>query len=128
MSKANETARTRRLLEGIPVVFVTTVIDMCPRCRRPTGHASHHSGWPDRYVSHRDWHGWLEIKTHDGVLSLKQKLVMRALREADSNQAWVVRLPLTVGGDCAIEDEEGVVHARCDENAESLIRALRRLR
>lgn len=39
------------------------------------GHAMQAPGWPDLYVCHPIWTGWIELKMHDGELSTAQKIV-----------------------------------------------------
>jgi len=47
-------------------------------------------GWPDRYVAHPAWQGWLEFKTARGRLAPAQKIVLRALSERGA-KAYVMR-------------------------------------
>jgi hypothetical protein len=43
------------------------------------GHAQQAPGWPDIYVAHCIWSGWIELKSHDGELSEAQRIVGRKL-------------------------------------------------
>lgn len=43
------------------------------------------SGWPDRYVSHRRWHGWIEFKGVDTVLQDNQKYIIEQLLLRNEN-------------------------------------------
>lgn len=43
------------------------------------GHAMQAPGWPDLYVCHPIWSGWIELKMHDGELSTAQKIVGNSL-------------------------------------------------
>lgn len=45
------------------------------------GHAMQAPGWPDLYVAHRIWTGWIELKVDDNDLRPNQVRVVRALRE-----------------------------------------------
>lgn len=38
------------------------------------------SGFPDLYVAHRDWTGWLELKYQDGRSRKSQQFAVRELR------------------------------------------------
>ncbi len=49
------------------------------------------SGWPDRFVAHPAWSGWLEMKTGNRKLSAGQQNVLRRLNEAGV-RAYVLRL------------------------------------
>lgn len=49
-------------------------------------------GWPDRWVGHRLWTGWLELKTEDGVVSALQAQRVRDIRARRPGTAWVLRL------------------------------------
>lgn len=55
------------------------------------GHAMQARGWPDLYVAHRDWDGWLELKVGSNSCSTLQQIVIRDLRERDV-PAFVLRL------------------------------------
>lgn len=57
-------------------------------------------GWPDRYIAHRRWAGWIEFKGPRTRLAHLQALRIRALRERGVN-AVIVRFPNR------IEDENG---------------------
>ena len=70
------------------------------------------SGWPDRLVYHRLWHGLLEIKARAGRLRADQRANLRRLRERRPGHAFVVREP------GVIEDEAGNVCGTFTSGAE----------
>jgi hypothetical protein len=51
------------------------------------------SGWPDRYISHTKWRGWLEFKTRKGGLRQDQIRVMNSLNDKHPGSAYVIREP-----------------------------------
>ena len=91
-----ESELTRELLTGCMVFS-------CVASRMQT------SGWPDRYVSHPLWSGWLEFKAENGRLSALQREVLRRLRSHDAGQAFVARHETRT-----IEDEAGATLGRWD--------------
>jgi hypothetical protein len=70
-------------------------------------------GWPDRYVAHWKWSGWLEFKTPTGRLTPLQKQRLDALRTRGV-PAFVVRLPNR------IEQPDGTLVATFDDLLETL--------
>lgn len=50
-------------------------------------------GWPDRYVHHKYWAGWLEIKGEKTRVTDLQAKVMRELNNRRPGSAFVLRLP-----------------------------------
>lgn len=50
------------------------------------------AGWPDNYVAHARWRGWLEAKGWDTEVRPEQRSVMRQLR-LRAVQVWVLRYP-----------------------------------
>lgn len=54
------------------------------------GHEMMASGWPDLYVSHPIWRGWLELKTERGRLSTLQEMRLKDLA-ARRDYGYVVR-------------------------------------
>lgn len=76
------------------------------------------SGWPDRYISHIKWSGWLEMKDEKTVLRTNQKIVIRDLRKRHTPVA-VLRF---VGDVLRLEDEEGNLWVETD--AEHLLEEL----
>lgn len=65
-------------------------------------------GWPDRYIAHRKWCGFIEFKGERTVVSPVQRRVIADLRARDVN-VWVAR---DAGCQIVVEDEEGNVVAR----------------
>lgn len=55
------------------------------------GSALQQEGWPDVYVSHSLWFGFLEFKVKDRKLSSSQKYVGNHLRKC-RQPAWVIRI------------------------------------
>jgi hypothetical protein len=45
------------------------------------GHAFQSSGWPDLYVAHRKWTGWLELKVGSRALTTLQTIILRKLSD-----------------------------------------------
>lgn len=46
------------------------------------GNVKQTGGWPDRYVAHAYFQGWIEFKGRRGKLSVQQRKVLRALSTA----------------------------------------------
>lgn len=61
--------------------------------------------WPDRYISHPRWHGWIEFKNPKTNVTDGQKRVLAELRRADERQAYVGRFVRDFV--LTFEDEEG---------------------
>ncbi len=78
-------------------------------------------GWPDRYICHRYWQGWLEFKGVQTRVSSIQRVVLRGLRKHHPGLAYVVRMP------DRIEDEEGQLVRRFDGTGKGLLTVLERL-
>ncbi len=55
------------------------------------GHGMQVSGWPDLYVAHHKWTGWIELKVGDRGVTGLQKVKIRELKKRRVN-AVVVRL------------------------------------
>ena len=76
------------------------------------GHAMQAPGWPDLYVAHPKWRGWIELKVKGRALSELQEVIIRKLMERgdtvyvmdltfgtvkiwadlDANEHWTVNL------------------------------------
>jgi hypothetical protein len=56
------------------------------------GQAKQQPGWPDRYICHKRWRGWVEFKGRDTVVTKRQRKVLRDLTERGDN-AVVARFP-----------------------------------
>lgn len=54
------------------------------------GHSHQVSGWPDLFVAHWTWRGWLELKTGKRKLTALQRRVIDELR-LRGEQVWVLR-------------------------------------
>lgn len=65
------------------------------------------SGWPDRFIAHAQWHGWVEFKTDDYTCEPQQKLTIKRLLERGVN-VHVVRF-LKPESRLQLEDREGVI-------------------
>jgi hypothetical protein len=85
-------------------------------------HKFQEPGWPDRYVHHRYWHGWLEFKGEHTRLDKKQRIIIARLNERVPDSAFVVRWP------DRIEDEEGELLATFNGTGHDLIEALKLLK
>ena len=48
------------------------------------------SGWPDRYISHKYWHGWIEFKSITRRLETNQRIVIQQLQLRGDN-ALIIR-------------------------------------
>ena len=79
------------------------------------------AGWPDRYICHRVWQGWIEFKNPNGTLSTKQRIVLRSLHERKPGLAYVVRWPGYV------ELWDGTVVAEFDGSARDFLEAMKLL-
>ncbi len=74
------------------------------------------SGWPDRLVYHRLWHGLLEFKAIKGALDDRQRVNIRDLRRRQPTHVVVVREP----NRC--EDEEGTLLFTFNNGAELMLK------
>ena len=68
MREADFQTRLKRLLEGIGALVFNV-----------HGHAMQSIGWPDLYVAHWKWSGWLELKVDHEPLREVQRIVLREL-------------------------------------------------
>lgn len=84
------------------------------------GHKMQEAGWPDRYIHHRRWRGFVEFKKGTEV-SAKQRVVIKRLNERHPGSALIVRWP------GFIEDVDGNVLAEFDGTAKDFFEALRLL-
>ena len=80
-------------------------------------------GWPDRYLSHVLWHGWVEFKGQRTVIEPLQVKRMKELNMRRPGSAWVVRhgpSPL-----CAlVQTPDGETRATCIANTYRQLLAL----
>lgn len=49
-------------------------------------------GWPDRFVAHKQWSGWIEFKREGENLNTLQSIIVRKLKERGANVAIVHHL------------------------------------
>jgi hypothetical protein len=79
------------------------------------------SGWPDRLLYHRRWHGLLELKKSTGKLSGRQAKNIKTLWRRRPGCVAVLRCGDCTGGQlgCTCEDWEGTVLFRWND-AETL--------
>jgi hypothetical protein len=64
-------------------------------------------GQPDRYISHRSWHGWIEFKDEKTKLKPIQAMRIKEMNERAPGTAYVARF---IGDEFLnIEDHEGNV-------------------
>jgi hypothetical protein len=77
-------------------------------------------GWPDLYVCHRFYRGWIELKGQTTYLESHQRAMIRKLKER-GDAVYVARYPNL------IQNEEGVLFERFDGTGKGLIFALAEL-
>jgi len=94
-----ETQRTRALCEQLVKHNTTVFACVAQKMQAP--------GWPDRFLSHTKWRGWVEFKNPKTPLTTDQRLILRALRKADPFSAYVGRFLSDT--ELQFEDEEGNV-------------------
>jgi hypothetical protein len=107
----NESARTRKLCEGLRKL--NAMVYAAVAGEKGT------SGWPDRYVHHRTWQGWLEFKDGTRKCTPLQQEIIRGMNARCCGSAYVVR-----HGANTIENHDGEVLATFDGTATSLLGAL----
>jgi hypothetical protein len=78
-------------------------------------HKRQQPGWPDRYISHVLWHGFVEFKDWKTPVQLNQRLRLREMNRRQPGSAWVARFS-EVGYGIDLEDPNGVVIASCDSD------------
>jgi hypothetical protein len=61
------------------------------------GHASQEPGWPDVFVTHRYWTGWIEFKNSKTQISSYQEEILASL--ANEVPTWIVRFIEVQGGE-----------------------------
>lgn len=69
------------------------------------GHAQQAPGWPDIYVCHGVWDGWVELKKSDGVMSEAQRIVARKLER--QGKFALLRMHHERSDLCSMEDSSG---------------------
>lgn len=75
-------------------------------CLSLHGHGMQASGWPDLWIGHRLYTGWIELKAHNGELRTDQKVVCRKL---EFFQTVVILRADKLWQTCTLEDVKGVV-------------------
>ena len=56
------------------------------------GHEMQAPGWPDSYISHKYWKGWIEFKGSKTRLTDLQKMILSKLG-ANGDRVYIVRYP-----------------------------------
>ena len=69
------------------------------------GNKMQQAAWPDIYVAHRYWQGWIEFKGHRTVLREDQRRMIEELHKRGVNAVVVRYHP----EGCMIETEHGVL-------------------
>lgn len=102
--------------------FKRRVLDGVTRCNGMVFHIvasmMQEPGWPDEYIQHRYWRGFLEFKGKNTRLSAKQKIIIRELNERCPGSAYVVRYP------DRIENEKGELIVNFDGSGQDLVQKL----
>lgn len=82
------------------------------------------AGWPDRYVCHKLWSGWLEFKGNATKLKRKQAFVIRELNVRQPGSAFIIRKDGSKDdGGGIIEDHEERLMLRF-KNSKDLLKKL----
>lgn len=79
-------------------------------------HRAQEGGWPDCFVCHTLWRGWLELKADKTLVSLKQRYIIKELNARRSGSAFVIRLP------DRIEDTKGELILRFTDARDLLLK------
>lgn len=79
------------------------------------------AGWPDRWVCHKLWCGWLEFKGENTLLTVKQHHIIYSLNKRQPCSAFVVRWPNR------IENEEGELITHFDGHGKTLLQQLSKI-
>jgi hypothetical protein len=114
MSK-NESAQTRELCRELEACSAITYSAI--------GNMMSVPGWPDRYVHHAAWHGWLEFKIEGKYLTPLQRQRILELNHRVPGSAFVVRHVGIIG--LQVENADGIklcqVHSGSDRAFRLLI-------
>lgn len=78
------------------------------------GHIYQQSGWPDIYIAHRFFSGWVELKGEHTLLEDHQRLIMKKLNERGV-PAYVARYPNL------IQNHEGRLLGKFDGSGKELL-------
>lgn len=90
--KSKECEHTRKLVKELKCINALVFAVVGGNMQAP--------GWPDRYVHHKHWQGWLEMKDKAAVSSLQAQRI-KELNARAPGSAFVIRFPNL------IEDENG---------------------
>lgn len=105
-----ESEWTRRICNGLKECGAVVFALVGSRMQAP--------GWPDRWVGHTVWSGWLEFKGLDTELRPLQAKIISDINARWPGGAYVVRQGIT------IEDAHGNVLATVRDRPASLLLAL----
>lgn len=114
--------------------FTATICDDLRRCNAVVlpivGNAMMPRGWPDRYVHHAYWQGWLEFKAVNGIIAAAQREIMKSLNVRKSGSAFVVRqlaVHCATDGRAALQSEYGSTLLVFDGTGKELLRCLKQM-
>lgn len=95
--------------EGRITAILTKMLEHDGAIVIPTVAGQLQSGWPDRVVYHRRWHGLMEIKANSNRLTPRQAHNLTKLRRRRPTGAYVIR-GVVIDDDVtwSVEDELGV--------------------
>jgi len=119
-SETKECKETRALCKKLKALGVVVYAATANRFSVP--------GWPDRWICHRLWTGWLEFKSDDGILRPDQKACIRQIvASGGPGVCWVVRgeSPKDMGWEqLHIEDYNGVRYGSCPNDPSLFMKLL----
>mgnify|MGYP001615058920 CR=1 FL=1 len=75
------------------------------------GHGMQAPGWPDLWIGHHLWKGWIELKMWNGEVSTPQRIIGRKLEKIGS--FFVLRATKDKLF-CRLEDHDGKVYNGAD--------------
>jgi hypothetical protein len=101
-----ESPATRKLCRDLTALGAKVIAIVGDEMQEP--------GLPDRIIWHKRWRGWLEFKSHDGVVAPAQLAQMTQLNRRVPNSAWVVRCP---GDMWTLEEPSGALVAKFHDAA-----------
>jgi len=86
------------------------------------GHAQQSSGWPDLFIGHRIWTGWLEVKFQDG--RWKNELQRHRIRDLRFRNVpcFVIRW---MAGHEVLEDEDGNIVGKLEGDGAERLKLLK---
>jgi hypothetical protein len=95
----NESLRTRTLCKDLETISCITFPIVAGAFAPP--------GWPDRYLHHKLWQGWIEFKIEGGDVTKLQRERIVQLNHRCPGSAFVVRH--LFDGRLQIEDIDGMI-------------------